>query len=59
LPVARICGRQRLLRRAGADFVVAGEAEIGVALTEAVISLSENTKDDAVKRRAQTRRHLL
>ena len=46
------------LRRAGADFVVAGEAEIGVALTEAVISLSEKTEDDAVKRRAQTRRQL-
>jgi len=46
------------LRRAGADFVVAGEAEIGVALTEAVISLSEKTEDDAVKRRAQTRRKL-
>ena len=46
------------LRRAGADFVVAGEAEIGVALTEAVISLGEKTEDDAVKRRAQTRRKL-
>lgn len=46
------------LHRAGADFVVAGEAEIGVALTEAVISLGENTEDDAVKRRAQTRRKL-
>ena len=47
------------LRQAGAEFVVAGEAEIGVALTEAVISLSEKTEDDAaVKRRAQTRRKL-
>jgi CPA2 family monovalent cation:H+ antiporter-2 len=29
------------LRRAGADFVAAGEAEVGVAMTEAVISLRQ------------------
>ncbi|HEX5219053.1 MAG TPA: cation:proton antiporter [Verrucomicrobiae bacterium] len=56
------CARLRQvadLRRAGAHFVVAGEAEVGVALTEAVISLSERTRDeDAVQRRARTRRQL-
>lgn len=46
------------LRNAGADFVVAGEAEVGVALTEAVVSLGGNTAGDAAERRAQTRRQL-
>ncbi len=35
------------LRDAGADFVAAGEAEVGVALTEAVISLRDVKGDDA------------
>ena len=46
------------LRRAGADFVVAGEAEVGVALTEAVISLGDKTVDDTSEHQAQIRRQL-
>jgi CPA2 family monovalent cation:H+ antiporter-2 len=46
------------LRRAGADFVAAGEAEVGVALTEAVISLGDKTEDDATQRLAAIRRQL-
>jgi monovalent cation:H+ antiporter-2, CPA2 family len=38
------------LRRAGAEFVTAGEAEVGVALTEAVISITEITAEEAPKR---------
>jgi CPA2 family monovalent cation:H+ antiporter-2 len=39
------------LRRAGAEFVTAGEAEVGVALTEAVISLADITAEHAPQRR--------
>ena len=46
------------LQRAGADFIVAGEAEVGVALTEAVISLSGRSVGDAAERREQIRRQL-
>jgi len=38
------------LRRAGAEFVTAGEAEIGVALTEAVISLADVAEKGAPNR---------
>jgi CPA2 family monovalent cation:H+ antiporter-2 len=46
------------LRHAGADFVVSGEAEVGVALTEAVVSIGQKTVDDAAARRTQIRRQL-
>jgi CPA2 family monovalent cation:H+ antiporter-2 len=46
------------LRRAGAEFVTAGEAEVGVALTQAVISLADITAGDDPKRRAEIRRQL-
>ena len=46
------------LRRAGAEFVTAGEAEVGVALTQAVISLADVTAGDDPKRRAEIRRQL-
>ncbi|HXT13838.1 MAG TPA: cation:proton antiporter [Candidatus Angelobacter sp.] len=39
------------LGRAGAEFVTAGEAEVGVALTEAVISLADITAEQAPQRR--------
>ncbi len=45
------------LRRAGAEFVTAGEAEVGVALTQAVIALSDITAENAPKR-AEIRRQL-
>ena len=47
-----------ILRTAGADFVAAGEAEVGVALTEAVDSLGENTLTESPTRRATIRRQL-
>ena len=46
------------LRRAGAEFVTAGEAEVGVALTEAVGLLTEITTEDGPTRRAEIRRRL-
>lgn len=46
------------LRRAGADFVAAGEAEVGVALTDAVISIGERDGEDTPERRAAIRREL-
>jgi CPA2 family monovalent cation:H+ antiporter-2 len=47
------------LRKAGAVFVAAGEAEVGVALTDAVLSLGEKRKDeDAAIRRAAIRSQL-
>jgi CPA2 family monovalent cation:H+ antiporter-2 len=46
------------LRRAGAEFVTAGEAEVGVALTQAVMSLADITARDDPKRRAEIRRQL-
>jgi len=46
------------LRLAGAEFVTAGEAEVGVALTQAVISLADITAGDDPKRRAEVRRQL-
>jgi CPA2 family monovalent cation:H+ antiporter-2 len=46
------------LRHAGAHFVASGEAEVGVALTEAVFSLGDITDDDAPKRSIETRRQL-
>jgi CPA2 family monovalent cation:H+ antiporter-2 len=45
------------LHRAGAEFVTAGEAEVGVALTQAVISLSDITAEGAPNR-AEIRRQL-
>lgn len=45
------------LRRAGAEFVTAGGAEVGVALTQAVISLFDITAEDAPNR-AEIRRQL-
>ncbi|HEY9508724.1 MAG TPA: cation:proton antiporter [Verrucomicrobiae bacterium] len=58
--LARCAGLRQVaaLRRAGADFVAAGEAEVGVALTGAVISLGDKTADDARERRAEIRRQL-
>jgi monovalent cation:H+ antiporter-2, CPA2 family len=47
-----------ILKKAGADFVAAGEAEVGVALTEAVNSLGESTVTDGSNRRATIRRQL-
>ena len=47
-----------ILKKAGADFVAAGEAEVGVALTEAVNSLSETAVTEGSDRRATIRRHL-
>lgn len=44
------------LRDAGADFVAAGEAEVGVALMEAVVSLRDGKNDDV--NRAAIRRKL-
>lgn len=44
------------LREAGADFVASGEAEVGVALTEAVTSLRDGKEDDV--HRAAIRRQL-
>jgi CPA2 family monovalent cation:H+ antiporter-2 len=47
-----------ILRTAGADFVAAGEAEVGVALVEAVNSLGENIVTEGSTRRATIRRQL-
>jgi CPA2 family monovalent cation:H+ antiporter-2 len=47
-----------ILRNAGADFVAAGEAEVGVALAEAVNSLGENLVTDGSNRRAIIRSQL-
>jgi CPA2 family monovalent cation:H+ antiporter-2 len=61
LRVLARCGHLRqasALHRAGADFVVAGEAEVGVALTEAVTTLSGKVLEDPANRRAQIRRQL-
>ena len=46
------------LRTAGADFVASGEAEVGVAMTEAVISLREEKGHDTKAERAAIRRQL-
>lgn len=46
------------LRNAGADFVAAGEAEVGAALTEAVISDGDMKREGAPNRRAAIRRQL-
>jgi CPA2 family monovalent cation:H+ antiporter-2 len=46
------------LQRAGAEFVTAGEAEVGVALTQAVISLSDITAEGGAPNRAEIRRQL-
>ena len=46
------------LRNAGADFVPAGEAEVGVALTDAVVSIGDIKGEDGPNRRAAIRRQL-
>jgi CPA2 family monovalent cation:H+ antiporter-2 len=46
------------LRDAGADFVAAGEAEVGVVLTDAVISPGDSEGEGALGRRAAIRRQL-
>jgi len=46
------------LRNAGADFVAAGEAEVGVVLTDAVISPGDSEGEGALSRRAAIRRQL-
>ena len=46
------------LRNAGADFVAAGEAEVGVALTDAVVSIGDIKGEDGPNRRAAIRRQL-
>jgi monovalent cation:H+ antiporter-2, CPA2 family len=46
------------LRAAGADFVAAGEAEVGVVLTDAVVSPGDSEGEDALSRRAAIRRQL-
>lgn len=48
----------RVLRRAGATFVAAGEAEVGVALAEAVSITSGTSHDAAAEQRSEIRRHL-
>jgi len=48
----------RVLRRAGATFVAAGEAEVGVALAEAVSIASGTSHDAAAEQRTEIRRHL-
>ena len=45
-------------RKAGADFVAAGEAEVGVALTEAVEAMEKDPRDDAARRAGTIRRQL-
>ena len=46
------------LRRAGATLVAAGEAEVGVALAEAVTAADQMTGGDAAEHRDAIRRHL-
>jgi len=46
------------LRRAGAALVAAGEAEVGVALAEAVTAADQMTCGDAAEYREEIRRHL-
>lgn len=46
------------LRRAGAALVAAGEAEVGVALAEAVTAADQMTCGDAAEHREEIRRHL-
>lgn len=46
------------LRSAGADFVASGEAEVGVAIAEAVISLGQDKKVDPQVRHEAIRRQL-
>lgn len=46
------------LRNAGADFVAAGEAEVGVVLTDAVISPGDSKGEGALSRREAIRRQL-
>jgi CPA2 family monovalent cation:H+ antiporter-2 len=61
LRVLARCGHLReavALRKAGADFVAAGEAEIGVAMTEAVISLREREGHDSEAHRSTIRTQL-
>jgi hypothetical protein len=48
----------KALERAGADVVAAGEAEIGVALVEAVTAADEAAADTAEERRAAVRARL-
>ena len=55
------CGHLRdamALTNAGADFVAAGEAEVGVVLTDAVISPGDSEGEGALGRRAAIRRQL-
>jgi len=61
LRVLARCARLRdaaALRAAGADFVAAGEAEVGVALTDAVVSPGDSNGEDALSRRSAIRRQL-
>lgn len=61
LRVLARCGHLRdvsALRNAGADFVAAGEAEIGVALAQAVESFSKRPAKDAADRAAIVRTQL-
>ncbi len=46
------------LRRAGAALVAAGEAEVGVALAEAVTAADQMTCGEAAEHREEIRRHL-
>ncbi len=46
------------LRGAGAALVAAGEAEVGVALAEAVTAADQMTCGDAAEHREEIRRHL-
>lgn len=61
LRVLARCGHLREvseLRNAGADFVAAGEAEVGVALAQAVDALGKNPTKDAENRAQTTRAQL-
>lgn len=61
LRVLARCGRLREvseLRKAGADFVAAGEAEVGVALAQAVDALGKHPAKDAENRNQATRAQL-
>jgi CPA2 family monovalent cation:H+ antiporter-2 len=46
------------LRSAGADFVASGEAEVGVAMTEAVISLRDGKVNESPTQRSAIRQQL-
>lgn len=61
LRVLARCGHLREvseLRKAGADFVAAGEAEVGVALAQAVDALGKHPPKDAENRAQATRAQL-